>query len=134
MQSLYLYGITVVILGIFDAAWIGGIAQSFYKSQLGPLLQAHPVWLAAALFYLLYAAALIYFVINPALAAHSLRRAILAGAFFGLVAFGTYDLTNMTTIPNWTWLMTAVDMGWGAFAGGATSTLVYWIAVSLFGI
>jgi uncharacterized membrane protein len=134
MQTIYLYLVTVVLLGVFDFAWIGVIAKSFYKSQLGSLLSASPVWWAAGLFYLLYAAALIFFVIHPALASRSLVRVILTGLFFGLVAFGTYDLTNMATIPNWTVLMTVVDMAWGAFAGAAVSGIVYLIATSVLGL
>jgi uncharacterized membrane protein len=134
MQSIYLWITTVVLLGIFDFLWIGLLMQKFYKAQLGPLLQAHPVWWAAGVFYLLYAAALVFFIINPALESRSLEYAILAGLFFGLTAFGTYDLTNMTTIPNWTLSMTVVDMAWGAFAGGAVSALVYLIATGVFGM
>jgi uncharacterized membrane protein len=49
---------------------------------------------------------------------------LLAGAFFGLVTYATYDLTNLATLSNWPWVMTVVDMLWGA----ALSTAVTWIS------
>lgn len=35
-------------------------------------------------------------------------------AFFGLLAYGTYDLSNLATLKGWPWQLTLVDMVWGA--------------------
>ncbi|MFM2330505.1 MAG: hypothetical protein RLZZ26_12 [Candidatus Parcubacteria bacterium] len=134
MQTIYLYLITLPILIVLDLAWVGGIAKNYYKGQLGAMLTDSPVWWAIGLFYLLYVAGLVYFVIVPAVGAHSLSRALLGGAFFGLIAYGTYDLTNLGLTANWPVLMSFVDMAWGAFAGGAVSALVYLIATGVFGL
>jgi uncharacterized membrane protein len=35
------------------------------------------------------------------------------GAMFGLVVYGTYNLTNVATLPGYSWTMVAVDTLWG---------------------
>ena len=80
-------------------------------------------WAAAILFYLLFIAGLQLFVIAPALAQGGALQALWQGAFFGLVAYATYDLTNLATLNDWPLLVTAVDLAWGAVLGGAVSFL-----------
>jgi uncharacterized membrane protein len=36
------------------------------------------------------------------------------GALFGLVAYATYDLTNLATLAGWPASVTLVDLAWGA--------------------
>lgn len=57
-----------------------------------------------------------FFAVRPAADA---RTALLRGAFFGLVCYATYDLTNQATIVNWSWRVTFVDLAWGAFVSAA---------------
>ena len=128
MNVVWLYLISLPILALLDLAWIAGIAHEYYTSQLGTLLSNNPVWPAIIAFYILYAAGLVFFAVLPAVAVRSLARAILSGAFFGLVAYGTYDLTNLATTAGWPLVMSFVDMAWGALAGGLTSGIVFYIA------
>ena len=133
MSKLFKLGITtLVLLGVFDFVWIGLIANSFYRTEYGPLYTAHPVWIAAGLFYLIYAAGLVYFVIGPAVQTKSLTNAIAGGAFLALVAFGTYDLTSLAITANWPVLLSVVDMSWGILEGAAVSGLTYLIATKFF--
>jgi uncharacterized membrane protein len=134
MQTIYLYLITFPILVLIDLAWVGGIAKNYYKGQLGAMLTSSPVWWAIVLFYLMYVAGLVYFVIAPGVGQHALMRTVFSGAFFGLIAYGTYDLTNLALTANWPVLMSFVDMAWGAFAGGLVSLLAYLIATSVFAL
>lgn len=32
------------------------------------------------------------------------------GLLFGMVTYGTYDLTNQVTLKNWPWIVTVVDI------------------------
>jgi uncharacterized membrane protein len=114
------------VLLVLDAAWLMGIARGFYKSQIGYLLSPAPRWWAAALFYPLYAAGLAVFVVAPAVRAGSPGRAGLLGAFFGLVAYAAYDLTNLATVKDWPIFVTVVDMGWGAFVSAAACFAAAW--------
>jgi uncharacterized membrane protein len=67
-------------------------------------------------------------VIEPAVAAGSLGQAVSKGALFGLVAYATYDLTNLATLRGWQLPMTLVDLAWGAALAAAVSAATYLVA------
>ena len=133
MANLYLYLSVLPVLLIVDFLWIGVVAQKFYRAELGDLFAPTVNWVAAVVFYLLYAAAIVFFVVAPALERQSLVYALLAGLFLGLVAYATYDLTNLAVIRNWPLMMSIVDMAWGAVMTGAVSAAVYFIATAFLG-
>jgi len=115
-----------VFLGI-DLLWLTVIAQKFYKAQIGHLMADKAKLLPAAIFYVLFIAAMVYFVIAPALEHQNLSRLILSAAIFGLVTYATYDLTNMATLKDWPVLVTVVDLAWGTFISLAVSVITYLI-------
>jgi uncharacterized membrane protein len=78
-------------------------------------LAPNPNWFVAVLFYLLFVAGLLTFVILPGLNAKSLKVTLLKAALFGLVTYATYDLTNLATLDGWPILVSVVDMLWGTF-------------------
>ncbi len=100
-------------MGMLDGLWLGLVARNFYRQQLGALMAARPNWVAAGLFYLLFAVGVTYFVVDPAIADDQPTRALWRGALLGLVAYATYDLTNHATIKGWPMMVTVVDMLWG---------------------
>jgi uncharacterized membrane protein len=108
--------------------WIGVVAKGFYAKQIGALLKPDVNWVAAVLFYLLFIAGLVVFVITPAVEQGSWVRAMLLGAFFGLVCYATYDLTNLAVTKDWPLLITIVDLAWGALLAASVSTITYLIA------
>lgn len=119
---------TAILLACFltlDACWLALIGPRLYRPELDGLLSANVDWLAAVLFYLLYLAGLTTFVMVPASVEGRPARALSKGALFGLVAYGTYDLTNQATLAGWPWRITAADLAWGAFVSGMSS----WVAV-----
>ena len=85
-------------------------------------------WFAAIIFYLLFIAGLIAFVISPAIEKHSWLHALLFGALFGLITYATYDLTNLATIKDWPLLVTVVDLIWGSTLAALVSVITYIIA------
>lgn len=115
-----------VFLGI-DMLWLTIIASKFYKSQIGHLMADKAKLLPAAIFYILFIAAMVYFVIVPALEHQNLTRLIISAAIFGLVTYATYDLTNMATLKDWPLLVTVVDIAWGTFISLAVSLITYFI-------
>ncbi|KND47316.1 MAG: hypothetical protein AB199_02720 [Parcubacteria bacterium C7867-004] len=134
MKNLTLAAISIPVLLVLDLLWIGVIAAGFYKAELGPLLRPDIVWQAAVLFYVIYAFGLAFFVVRPALeSGQAFKRTALAGAFFGLVAFATCDLTNLATIAGWSTLETFVDMGWGVIATTIATTVSYFAGKKLLG-
>ncbi len=121
----------ITTLGVFlviDAVWLFSTA-GLYKAKLGHLMASTPNFVPAALFYLIYAAGLMHFVIGPAIkSGASLMHVALAGAFFGLVAYATYDLTNHAVMKEWPVLITILDIIWGTILTSLVSCIVVWIA------
>ncbi len=122
-----LYFIALPIFLILDGLWLGLIAKSFYAKQIGFLFKTDINWIAALVFYLLFIAALILFVINPAIDKGSLTHALLFGALFGFITYATYDLTNLATLDKWPILVTIVDLIWGSFVTAAVASLTFLI-------
>lgn len=121
------YFTILISLVSLDAVWLGYIAKGFYQRNLAGIFAEKFVIWPAALFYLLYAFAVMYFVVNPALAAKSWQVALYRGAFLGLIAYATYDLTNQATILNWPITITIADIAWGVFATMTASFVAYYI-------
>lgn len=118
MRYVIAYVVVALVFCALDAAWLGLLAKNFYREQIGSLLLAQPNRLAAAVFYMFYIAGVIVFAVAPALADSpdgAATPALLRGALFGLLAYMTYDLTNMATLRGWSWTIAAVDMAWGMF-------------------
>ncbi|WP_020178045.1 DUF2177 family protein [Methylopila sp. M107] len=119
------YAATAAAFLVGDAIWLGVVAREFYRGQLGDLMAPNPnVWAAAA-FYLIYVAGVVYFVVQPALASGSWATALVSGALFGFVAYATYDLTNLAVTRGFPAPMAFVDMAWGAALTACAGTLGY---------
>jgi uncharacterized membrane protein len=125
---LRLYAIALPVFFSIDLLWIGVVAKAFYAKQMGGFLRLDVNWAAAILFYLLFIAGLVVFVITPAVQQGSWTRAVLLGAFFGLVCYATYDLTNLAVAKDWPLLVTIVDLAWGSVLAASVSTITYLIA------
>ncbi len=122
---LVLLGVTAGLFFLLDAAWLGLAARTFYRRQLGHLMAEGFRWPAAVLFYILFPAGLLRFVILPMAGAGSAGQAALNGGLFGLVAYSTYELTNLATLRKWPVLVTVVDILWGMTLSSAVS-IVGW--------
>jgi uncharacterized membrane protein len=112
---LKLYFTTLAAFLVIDITWLGLVARSFYKKHLGYLMAPSPNWIAAIIFYLLFIAGVLVFVVLPGLKENSLKITLLRAALFGLVAYATYDLTNLAVVKDWPVIVTVVDLIWGTF-------------------
>jgi uncharacterized membrane protein len=119
------WGVVVVVFLAIDAIWLGLIATSFYRRQLGDLMLDQPKLGIAALFYLGYAFAVVLLASMPAAKAGSPAQALAFGAVLGLAAYGTYDITNLSTLKNWPVTMSMVDLAWGTFLTAVTAVTGY---------
>jgi len=115
--------ITSILFLIIDLIWLSFSVKYFYKPQLGILLNEKPVMWAAVLFYLIYVVGLAIIILLPAIKQDSITQAFFTGIVFGIVAYGTYNLTNMATIRNWSPYVVLVDIIWGGFLTGTSSAL-----------
>lgn len=128
---LKIYCIALPIFFALDMVWLGVAAKNFYTRQIGFLMKANVNWVAAFLFYLLFIAGLVVFVVIPAMEKGSWVRALLFGALFGLITYATYDLTNLATLKDWPLLVTVVDLIWGMVLAASVSVATYVIAVKI---
>jgi uncharacterized membrane protein len=119
-----MFSITLIIFLVLDSIWLFGIARNVYQREMEKLIRARKNWIPAGLFYLVYAAGLVYFVILPMAGSGDGLMAFLRGAGFGLVATSTYDLTNLAVLENWSVRLTVIDILWRSFATGLTALLV----------
>ena len=123
-----LFLIALPVFFIIDMVWLIVVAKKFYQEQIGFLMKPDINWVAAIIFYLLFIAGLVIFVISPAVEKHSWVQALLFGALFGLITYATYDLTNLATLQNWPLLVTVVDLIWGTVLASSISLITYFIA------
>jgi uncharacterized membrane protein len=119
-----------VFLGL-DYLWLSRVAIGFYRSQIGEILSDRPNFTAAGVFYLFYVVGIVYFAVLPGVQKGSLVTAIGSGALLGLIAYGTYDMTNLSTLKVWSLSLSLVDMAWGAFLTAVAAGAGYWAVSTL---
>lgn len=127
-----LYAIAFFVFFAIDMIWLGFIARNFYREQLGALIAPNVNWMAAIIFYLVFIAGLVLFVISPAVDKSSWAHALVFGALFGFMCYATYDLTNLATLKGWPVAVTLVDLTWGATLGAAVSVITYSVYTKFF--
>ena len=110
-----------VAFGALDALWLRWAGPNLYRPLLGDLLAPAFRAAPAALFYLAYLAAMVWFAVRPGLA-QGVPHAVLNGALLGAICYATYDLTNQATL---------IDIAWGASATALASGVAAWAALRL---
>ena len=117
-----------IIFLIIDVIWLSFATKSFYRPLLGDLISDKPVLWAAGLFYVLYMFGMAVIIIQPCIENSGLSKSLYTGFIFGLVAYGTYNLTNMAVIKDWSSTVVFVDMFWGASLTAISSTTGIYLA------
>ncbi|MFA5563065.1 MAG: DUF2177 family protein [Candidatus Caldatribacteriota bacterium] len=129
MMFIRLYLITVPVFFIIDMLWLGLVAKQFYQNQIGFLMKTNINWIAAIIFYFLFVAGIVFFVLMPSLERRDLLYLILTAAFYGLLTYATYDLTNLATLKDWSLIVTIVDIIWGMTLSVSVSLISYFISI-----
>jgi len=124
------FALLLPLLGL-DALWLGLVAKNFYRKYLGYLMAEKFLLWPAAIFYLLYAFGLLVFALLPALQERSVWGAVWRGALLGLIAYGTYDLTNQATMAKWPLIVTVVDLAWGALVSAIVCAAAYYLVTKI---
>jgi len=127
-KMLTAYVSTLIAFLLLDGLWLGLLMGPTYRAWLGPMMLTEPVIGPAVLFYLLYCVGLVVFGVLPGLKVQRPGRAAGSGALLGLMAYGTYDLSNWATLQGWPAQMALVDMAWGVVVSGLSATAGYWAA------
>ena len=127
MTMSLVYLATLFVFLALDAIWLGVVGGSLYSAVLSGLMLDGFRVIPAVIFYLLYVSGIIIFVLPLARRCGGIWCSAIYGAFFGLCAYGTYDLTNYAVLRVWTWELTVIDMAWGAFVTAAASFTGAWV-------
>jgi uncharacterized membrane protein len=119
--------LTMLVFFAIDLVWLGLVAKNFYARNMGEMLAPKVKWAAALIFYAIYIAGILAFVVFPAIEQESLARAAYMGAFLGLLCYATYDLTSYALIKNFPLNVVIVDLVWGTVLTTAVSSASFFI-------
>lgn len=125
------YGGAAAAFFVIDFLWLSLMAKSFYREHIGHLMADNLNVGAAGGFYLLYVIGIVVFAVIPALQSDSWKTAVVLGGLLGLIAYGTYDMTNLATLRDWPLSMALVDMAWGTVLTGVSATAGYFACRAL---
>lgn len=125
-KYLILYGACALVFFPIDFVWLSTVGKSFYFKELDGLLLDRPNLVVAGLFYLAYVAGVVVLVAAPA--EGDVMKALMMGAVLGFVAYGTYDLTNLSTIKGFSPTVAVVDITWGTVLTAVSAAGGTWIA------
>ncbi|MCC7242628.1 MAG: DUF2177 family protein [Acidobacteria bacterium] len=129
------YGLMTITFFAIDLLWLGIVARPFYQQHLGPMLRPDVRWGAAVLFYLLFIAGILVFAVLPGVERASPGRVVALGAFFGLVAYATFDLTSLALVKGFPNIVAVVDMAWGTVLSAIVAAAGYaaarWVGAGL---
>ncbi len=125
------YFIVLILFVVIDMVWLMGIARSTYVAEMGSLLRKQPMLLAAIAFYVLYALGVVFFAVTPGVTAGSWKQAALMGAAIGAMAYGTYDLTNLSVVEGFTFRIAMIDWLWGTVLTTLTAALAAMLVMAI---
>ena len=105
--------IAALVFLIIDIIWLSLSVKTFYGPRIGHLFTDKPVMWAAAMFYIVYVLALSVVIIEPSINNNNTLQFLFKAFMFGFAAYGTYNLTNMAVLKDWSPSVVIVDMFWG---------------------
>lgn len=131
MSFMKIFFVYLLAFGVFlalDSVWLVKVSPKLYKDNIGHLMAVKPQLWAALLFYIIFMAGLLAFVVIPSLNDKSIAHAAIYGALFGLVTYATFDLTSQAVFKGWPIKITVLDLIWGTSLTASVSVIVFWIS------
>ncbi|MDC7677620.1 DUF2177 family protein [Asticcacaulis machinosus] len=126
------YGAVFIIFAVLDFLWLSNMAGRIYRPMMGDLLLEKFNVPPAVLFYILYVFGLTWFAVYPAVSGQlnpynlsPLMSAVAGGFVVGLIGYGTYNLTALAVVRNWSAPLSYIDIGWGAIASAVASGIAF---------
>ena len=120
-----LYLFTAGVLLSAEALWLGLFAGKLFRKEVGHLVRPDFSLGPAAVFYMIYVAGILVFAVLPGIEARQLHRSVALGAFLGMVAYSTFDLTSMAVFKGFPLRLALVDIAWGTCVTAAVSAAGY---------
>jgi len=118
---------TATICYLFlDVLWLSFTSNHIYLTELRSILRLSgntldPRWPAVFITYFLIISGILIFAVPKAKG--NVLLGFLWGAFFGLLSYGIYDFTNLSTLSAWTLKITLIDVLWGITNCGLTTAI-----------
>lgn len=125
------YVVTLIAFIAIDMIWLVWLARATYVAEMGDLLRKQPNMVAAVIFYLVYAAGLMFFAISPGLKSGSIVQTVALAAALGFVAYGTYDLTNLSVMNGFNVKIAVIDLIWGTCLSAMVATVTFLVISKL---
>lgn len=131
MEYVASYAASLILFLIIDLVWIKTVMRPIFVRSVGDIMLEDPRMGAALVFFVVYLAGVTFFAVIPAVEAGSWTVAALHGMFLGVIAYGTYDATNLATLKGWTLRMSAIDTAWGGFLSAIAATAGYFVVQAI---
>ena len=122
-ESIITYLSVTTIFLFIDIIWLSQFFSYIYQPNIGELLRENIIIFPAILFYIIYPLGATILVALPSLEKVLSRTIFIYGFVLGVIAYGTYNLTNMATLEGWSAKVVIIDMIWGGFLTGVSVLL-----------
>ncbi len=114
-----------------DTLFLGYMMRGIYQSEIGSIARSQNNQMKILLIPGLLVWALLVIgavvLVLPRCQGLPLTQSFLWGAFYGLIVYGVYDLTNYAVLARWSLFITFIDIAWGMFANGLIVVLLTWL-------
>ena len=121
MSTIITYISMLLFFLIVDAIVIIKFMNPMFRSNIGEVMKEDVNFAFAAIFYLFYVIGIYWFGTYTGIKSNSIILGVASAAFLGLLAYGTYEITNFVVIKGWTPKMVIIDMIWGGLLSGMTA-------------
>lgn len=115
--------------GAMDAVWLRWAAPNLYQPVIGEIMAKDFNVGAAAAFYFIYLAGMVWFAIRPGIESGSVMTALMNGVLLGALCYATFDLTSQAVFKVWATHVSVKDILWGAFATGTASAIAAYVTL-----
>ena len=119
-ESIITFMSVSTIFLLIDIIWLSQSFSYIYQPNIGELLRENIIIFPAILFYIIYPLGATILVALPSLEKVLSKTIFINGFVLGVIAYGTYNLTNMATLEGWSAKVVIIDMIWGGFLTGVS--------------
>ncbi|MEL1250386.1 DUF2177 family protein [Aurantiacibacter gilvus] len=131
MKWIIAYIAAAVAFGALDAVWLRWAADNLYRPVIGSIMAEEFRMGAAAAFYVIYIAGMVWFAVKPGVTSGSVSTALLNGALLGGLCYATFDLTSQAVMKVWATHISIADIAWGMFATAVAAGVSTWVTLKL---
>ena len=115
--------VAAIVILVLDFIWLSlnvDAHKKLFSSVQGSPLRIRVI--PAIAVYVLIPFAVAYFAVYGS---KNIKDAATKGALLGASMYGLYDLTNLSTLNGWTYVMTVKDILWGTALCSAAAAAAY---------